>query len=335
MTPDEVQHTPRTWCAASLLLLAAIASPAGAQESSHAFRFERPAEPASSSGAVALAESTPQPDAGAAHSIEDDGSRDLLLDPHYAWTIHAEPIAWWVSPSGKIKLPGAGASDRVFVSDLNLDTPRVSPAGELQIRADRFSFNFSASAFSLERDDTTADDAFTIGDVGVTPGDALDVDFDFATYQFTVGYRFDPIDLTGRSDDPASALDAVLAIELLAGARATDIGLDVRSGSSASSADQIWLEPIIGARVDLRVLEQLSVDLGVSAGGFSTGDASSASLDIDVAFRYHPTDNVGVEFGWRQLGFALSDGSGDAEFEYDGRMAGVYAGVVIRFWTRR
>ena len=51
--------------------------------------------------------------------------------------------------------------------------------------------------------------------------------------------------------------------------------------------------------------------------------------EADAQWRPHP--NVGVQIGWRQVAYWLNDGEGEDEFEYNGRMAGIQGGLVIRF----
>ncbi len=92
------------------------------------------------------------------------------------------------------------------------------------------------------------------------------------------------------------------------------------------------MEPFVGTKAELILYQDFTIDLETSIGGYSwTGDEKSASVDIRVGFQYRPHKNVGAQIGYRMLAFNLSQGSGDSEFGWQGAMAGLYAGLVLRF----
>ena len=50
-----------------------------------------------------------------------------------------------------------------------------------------------------------------------------------------------------------------------------------------------------------------------------------------VGFQWDPTANFGAQIGYRQLLFGLEADDAPAEFAWQGGLAGVYAGAVVRF----
>ena len=287
------------------------------------------------------------PKSEAAAGTEPGSAKGYLGPP--SWTVQVEPWVWWVSPSGKVRLPatsGSGGSggggfpdsgDKVRVEDLNLDTPRLSPAGRLHANAENFRFTFTGGIDQVSRDRTIADSAFRLGSVAVAPGDALNVDFHLAAFETTLGYQVWGRDFADRSSEPASAVQTDLRLYAFGGARFTDFSLDVKrlSGApGAAGADEFYVEPIVGLRLEAELGGAFSIGVEVSGGYYADSDRSIWSIDVAAAFTWRPCPNVGIQIGWRQLAESLTDGDDGAEterFEYDGRLAGVFAGVMIRF----
>ncbi len=262
------------------------------------------------------------------------------LDP--VWTVQVEPSVWYVAPSGKVKLPvssgtGPGSfttpGESIKLERLNLDTPRFEPAGEIHLSSERWRFSFSGSTYGLEREGTTADSSFRLGAVEVAAGDAINVELDFTSVELTGGYRIWDRDFKAASEVPENAFDAVVRVYALGGARFYDVSFDLanRSAGGAAAADEFFGEPIVGLRGEADFGEDFSLDLQISGGGFADSDRSSLSLDIVAGFQWHPTRYCGVQIGYRQLAFGLADGDELNEFEYNGRLAGLFAGLVLRF----
>ncbi len=306
------------------------------------------------SGAMAQVPVLPDPapaPAAAAPPEQPADPLDFRLPP-LEWTVRIEPRAWWASPSGEIKLPAASGSgagggggggaggglftdsgNHVDVSRLNLDTPRLSAAGEVQIAAGNWRFGFSAGAYSLDRDETHADSSFRIGSVEVSPGELLSVRMEYSTFELTLGYEVWSRDFRKASKEQERAVEAGVRLVLLGGARIHDLDVAVASLDDATSAgtDQTYFEPMGGARVELELIRQFLITFQASGGAWAESDRSVYSFDMQVAFRWEPVRNFGAEIGWRQMLFSMSDGKDTGEFEYVGGMAGVFAGVTIRF----
>ena len=82
----------------------------------------------------------------------------------------------------------------------------------------------------------------------------------------------------------------------------------------------------------MNIVDRFDIDLQVLAGGFDAGRGhSSFSIEIVNGYTYRPIENVGVQVGYRLSWYSLQDGSDVNRFDYTGAVAGLFAGVVIRF----
>jgi len=272
-----------------------------------------------------------------------EGTLNFRL-PSPDWTVRIEPRAWWTSPSGEVKLPAASGTgpgsfvdsgQAVDVSRLNLDTPRLSAAGEVEVSAERWRFGFSAGGFALDREATVADSGFRVGSVEVSPGELMNVRMEYSTFELTLGYEVWSRDLRRASKVPENAIDAGLRVVLLTGARIHDLDFEVASvaDGTVTGTDQTYFELMGGARFELEFVEQITFALQVSGGAWAEANRSVFSFDMSVAFRWEPSRNFGVEVGWRQMLLIMQDGEEGTveEFEYTGGVAGLFAGVVVRF----
>ncbi|MBL8746050.1 MAG: hypothetical protein JNK58_06810 [Phycisphaerae bacterium] len=212
------------------------------------------------------------------------------------WTIRIEPIIWAPALRGDIKMPGAASID---VGTINADEVNLAPAGRVTIRADKWSFLFRGFAFAVDEDAA---------------------EIDLAGFDLTAGYNlWTPI------DDPENQVR--LAFDLFGGVRIHSIDASI----AAANSDNTWFEPIGGARINLDLPHRFGLNVSLDGGGFSSGEDSSFSWDITVAFSWRPIENLGLEIGFRHLQADLVEGDGADEFEFDGALAGLFGSVVIRF----
>jgi hypothetical protein len=122
-------------------------------------------------------------------------------------------------------------------------------------------------------------------------------------------------------------------VHLLGGVRLYDADIAVENASSGARAEgsHLFFEPMIGLRAEAVVDTDFSVIGQLSAGALPLYSTQSYSFDIQLAFQWRPTPNIGVQIGWRQLAFDIRDGRDLDQFQYTGRFAGLFAGVVLRF----
>ncbi|MGD9689535.1 MAG: hypothetical protein AB7K52_06985 [Phycisphaerales bacterium] len=245
------------------------------------------------------------------------------------WTLQVTPRIWLVSPSGRIKLPSNGpAGSKIRVEDLNLDHPRVEPFGQLDLKLGDFRISFSGFNNSLNESGGSGA-GFQLGNTIVAPGGAFNTSLDFTSLQIQLGYRVWSYDFGAEGGDAPDR--TVLWLDVLAGGRYYDVDIDFSSAGTTTSVDETFAELFAGAHVELQVARDFSVEAELTGGGWSASDHSVLSIDVALAFTWRPVDAVGLQIGWRQLAFDLADGAGAGEFEYTGRLAGLFLGLTIRF----
>lgn len=256
------------------------------------------------------------------------------------WTVRFDPLVWWVSPAGDLRLPSSGGGptgNEVQLSDLNLDTPEFTPAGAVSINADRVRFSFFGSGYSSDAEGV-AGESFRLGDVSLDAGDPYKASFDFGLYELTVGYRLLSYDWKTSGPGPEDAPDVLLDLYGIVGGRFYDLdisvaasGADGGGGPLVSGTEQFFGDLIAGVRAEFMIVRDFSINVQGNAGGMTDSDRSSFSFDLQVFGEWRPFNNVGVQLGWRHTQYSLEDGEGPGKFEYEGSLAGMFAGVLIRF----
>lgn len=309
----------------ALVLACAAGAPRALADEPAATATPAPAPGPEAAAMATAAQTTTTPTAG-------DAAWPRLNDPD-RWTVQIQPRAWFVAPSGRLQLPSTTtAGDRVRLETLNIDTPRISPYGEVSIRADKLRFIFSGAAFDIDRS-ATAGAAFRLGDVSVGVGESVRTEYDLALFQGGVGYRFYSYDFGAASDQGRGEPGrTVLHLEGLAGVRLYDLDITVSGPAAATTtSEQFFGEAFGGARAEFQIIRDFTIDLELTGGGYADSDRSVLSVDVAVGFTWRPVEAVGVQIGWRQLAFDLEDGEGAQKFEHPGRVAGVFFGLTLRF----
>jgi hypothetical protein len=284
--------------------------------------------------ALALALATPALAQPAEPAANDPWSRE----PTSTWTISFEPRLWYAGTAGDINFPGGTvANDQIDLSDLNMDSPRSTPYGELKLQRGKLRIAIAGSAF----DASTTSNALrteTLGSVALFAGETSALDFSTWTAEARALYLlYSYID--GTTDDGRDILRARVLVG--GGLRVSSINLDfavtptsgARTGAEtlALSYDQVFAEPILAVAMELDLHERFMFSLNATAGAFGTGDTTSASFTIEPALIWHPKPNIGLEIGYKMHIYRLKDGNDPAQFEWSGSIAGLYGGVSVRF----
>ncbi|VAX38344.1 hypothetical protein MNBD_PLANCTO03-227 [hydrothermal vent metagenome] len=260
---------------------------------------------------------------------------DSTPDP---WTIKFEPNAWYVATSGNIALPGSAGSGNgstFSVATLNLDSPRLSPLGELQLRRGDWRINAQGLGFSTDDRSSVRLGSGQIGDAPYSAGDTLRSSIDLFIFAVDGAYALHTYE-TGILDSGQPKFRATLLA--LAGVRAIDASVDAQvfgPGASLPSAtaggNGFNAHPYAGLRGEMDIYEDFTIDLLGSVGGFSLGESQSWSADIMVGFQWNPTPHFGAQIGYRRLLFGIERGEAPTEFAWNGSLAGVYVGATLRF----
>jgi hypothetical protein len=253
--------------------------------------------------------------------------------------LEIELTAWFMGPSGDLQLPvdsGSGPgpfttqADAISVNDLNLDKTRLRPRGAFRLSFGDWLVGFSGADYSSDRQ-TTADIAGRLGSVAFSAGDRLESSFSYGMYDLYAGYRVWSHDFAEASQQPGDADTTRLDLYLVGGVRLHDVDIRIQRGPAQAEIAQLFAEPFAGARAQATLADHFGVHLMLTAGGLPIDDRSSVSLDVEVAFEFRPLPNLALQLGYRQLAFILEDGEDLGKFEYDGRLAGLFTGITLRF----
>ena len=251
------------------------------------------------------------------------------LDQVGGWTVQAEPSAWYVSPAGRFRLPGATGAGfhNQILDDLGLDSPRLAPLGEVHVRADDWRFTLGGLYVSADGS-RVQNGAGSAGPIAYAAGDTIGTDFQITSVELLAARqpfaRFTP----GRFD---------AGIDLMVGVRLFDLQVDMSvtpAGGSApttTSADGFFGVPIIGAKLNMEIADHFTVDARTTIGYLAVGDTQTTTWDIMVGGTWRPTEHFGLQIGYRHLDIDLEDGRGLGELRYDGSLAGLYVGGQIRY----
>ncbi|MAY74204.1 MAG: hypothetical protein CMJ31_05640 [Phycisphaerae bacterium] len=254
------------------------------------------------------------------------------------WRVRFEPSVGYFGVSGDVGLPApltGREDDQRSLSSLDLDSPRLSPYGELLVGYERWSVTVSGLGFSIDGGARAAR-AGRFGDAVFAAGDEIETEFSYATVGVRGGYRIHRWVSEFEADGtPVVATRA----DVLFGARGHRVEVDASidrvvplpGAVSAASADELFIEPVAGLSLELEYKRTFGLDFYIAAGGLPLDDRSSYSFDLGVGFNYRPRPWIGAQIGYRLIVLGVEEGSGADRFEWDGAIAGLYWGVRFDF----
>ncbi|MDQ7012855.1 MAG: hypothetical protein Q9O74_03040 [Planctomycetota bacterium] len=249
------------------------------------------------------------------------------------WILKFEPAGWYVAANGNVKLPGstsAGNGQSFMVDELNLDSPRIMPMGEFQLRRGDWRIRVMGSGLDTDARGETATAAGQIGAAAVSPGDTIRSSLEVLTFAADAQYAFYTYNSEPGSVEITSTLLGI------AGIRAVDLEItaEVISGGTqtgTAGGDALQAHPYVGFRWELEIARDFTIDFTTTLGGLAFGDSESWSSDILVGFQWNPTPHFGMQGGYRQLLLGIETDDAPGEFAWNGGLAGVYAGATLRF----
>ncbi len=243
-----------------------------------------------------------------------------------SWRLQFEPSAWYAGLSGRIRIAGAPVSaGQVEVTDLHLDNPRLTPAGELHVRTGNWRFSLGTFFFNQNRLQTMAVGGQE-GAVTFVPGDQVSSKVTWDSYEPVVGYE-----IWSRDPQPGDNMQFGVNAEVFGGVRMDDVKFSFAQGALSSSQTEFFAQPLIGIKGSMEIAEKFTIDLEGSLSGWSAGSTLAYGYDITVGFMWRPIPNVGVQIGYRNLFNQLRRGDDSDRFQYSGALAGIFFGAVIRF----
>lgn len=254
------------------------------------------------------------------------------------WTLSFEARAWYQAPAGDLTLPGGVTpDDEIELDELNMDSPRLSPYGELRVQRGKLRLGIGGSFFSAEKG-STIETTRTLGDVDVYEGERTRLDFSHWSMDALALYElFSYVD-----GSTADGRDEVrIRGSLGGGLRVSGVDFDFsvdptdpsRTGGEVLTRgyDGTFVELLAAGALDIDLYERWYLSVEASGGAFGLDDRTSASFSIEPTLAWHPGSRVGVEVGYRLLIHRMEDGESPGEFEWSGSMAGLFAGLSVRF----
>ncbi len=244
---------------------------------------------------------------GGAHLSREDAAEDSD-----GWTYRLAPYVWVTAIDGETGVKGVSADVSLSMNDVldHLD-------GGIML-----TFDARHGRFSINTDFIWA----KLTDSSPTPRQIVftDAEFDLSEILWTetLGY-------TVISEDRAS-------LDLLAGMRLAyiDVDLDLNGAMLPSGAgvesrnfseDETWVDPIIGARTRIQIVDAWFVNFMGDIGGFGANSTLTWQAVSLLCYEISPTSMFAV--GYRALGYD-HDRNG---FKYDLTMHGPVLGGELRF----
>ncbi len=280
------------FCLMSLVLLAAVAPAALAQEAAEAKKHSETIY-------------VPDPNPPAPAIV---GSTDEPWEPA-RWKLQFEPTVWFAAMGGDVQ---AGNGPKAEFKDYGEDADSAHLGLSLRgmYRKDRWTV--MADGFWLDFDE---------GDAGSS------IDFTLWSADVNLGWELwewkrERV-VNGKSKDTG----VVARVIPYAGLRviAPDVTTDTGAGDFSGSDE--FLFPLVGLRIELEILEWLSLDTGVDFGGLDLLGDDAYSFDWTLNIRVMLSDNIGAQIGFRQMYMDLESD----DVLLDGSIGGLMAGVTIRF----
>lgn len=282
---------------------------------------------------LALALATPPSDS--------DGAAHAALSEPPAFRLELALDAWLPRLEGHFTDGGV----RVDVRTPDLHDMEASFAGELSLVRDRLAVSLRGFSFSTDGGGT-ADEAFTLGGVAVSSGDAYTSEFSWwsvgaeVTYDFYRPFAQKPAPWTAPSDGwtpPANGTEFAFfglvsadidAISRTISDATTGLGsdesdsylaLEIGAGFDFGFDTKEWF-PIV-RRIDISAKGAYGLSIPVSDGDL--GGASRVEADISFWF----CKEGAAYFGYRLVG---GDFDGDV-MQFDGSLQGLRAGIKLVF----
>lgn len=244
------------------------------------------------------------------------------------WTVEAGIYAFIpVSVEGTSTVDG-GAVDLDLGLDEIFDLFQFAISGRLEVWHNLERQDGSGAGFILDGQyvNLGLDDS----DIGPAGGGDVDADIRQAMIDFLAAYRFPELTL-----DEAGGQS--VAFDIMAGGRYNFLRqqIDVSPGlpvpfTANLGGDEHWIEPVVGARINVFLSDAWSVILRGDAAGFGVGD-NDLSLSFTGLVAWEAWEDVTLRLGYRVFDMDYSKGSGAQEFAYDVTQHGPFLGVSYRF----
>lgn len=231
------------------------------------------------------------------------------------WTFDVAPFYLWLPAlDGRITVGETSASVDQSVGDtldLALESLKFGATGRVEARKGRALLTLDLMYMDLGENVQT--------DVGA----GVTVRSKQLILEFGGGYHL--LDWSVAGEGTPS-----LAVDVLAGERYVDLdsGLTIEHVLDVDRS-QDWLDPFVGGRLTVNIIDRLSVAVRGDIGGFGVG--SHVTWNMAAILRYQVSPRVSVGAGYRILDINYSEGTGAHAFRYDVQMRGPVLGLDLHF----
>ena len=231
------------------------------------------------------------------------------------WTFDVAPFYLWI-PALDGTLTVRGLSSDVDLSvgdtlDLLFDSGKFVATGRAEARKGNALLTLDLMYLNLEENTQTA------------IGAGVDLRFKQLILEFGGGYHL------GEWSVPGGGLPA-LSVDLLGGGRFVhlDSGITIESLADVDRSKD-WIDPFLGARLKLDIIDSVSVSVRGDIGGFGVGSHFTWNMVAILAYRVSQRITLGA--GYRILDIDYSEVKGFDKFTFDVQMRGPMLGFAIHF----
>lgn len=263
---------------------------------------------------------------------QDDAAKPEAA-PSSPWEIELHAGIWYAGLAADLKLPRqGGGSNPVSAQTLDLNSPRITPFGEVNLTKGNWLIEVRGFGFSADGVSTPASGG-SLGDVDLGGGARVDTSVEVNAFELEGGYRILSYE-GGHTDSGGTKLR--VGLTALLGARLLDTStsialLDAGTGATIDSDDDVAIHPLAGFKLKADFYEDFTVHFQMSA-GWLPGSTESTGLDIIVGGQWRPVEHVGIQIGYRALFFELISGEDGNEYAWESAsLQGLYGGITLSF----
>jgi hypothetical protein len=119
-----------------------------------------------------------------------------------------------------------------------------------------------------------------------------------------------------------------LTADVIAGLRYANMRTEIRDAPGSPTADENWVDPIVGGRVAWKPAEAWTISARGDVGGFGLGSKFSYNVGLFGGWRFN---NFSVILGYRVWYADYESGSGADLFKYDVTTHGPGIGMTFHF----
>jgi hypothetical protein len=231
------------------------------------------------------------------------------------WTFDVAPFYLWLPAlDGTVTVRGLSADVDLSVGDtldLLFDSGKFVATGRAEARKGNGLLTLDLMYLNLEENTQTA--------IGV----GVDLRFKQLLLEFGGGYHLGEWSLSGEGKP-------TLSVDFLGGGRFVhlDSGLTIEDFVDVDRS-QDWLEPFLGGRLKLDIIDRLSVAVRGDIGGFGIG--SHFTWSVATILAYQVSERISLGAGYRILDINYSEGTGSNKFQFDVQMRGPMLGFAVHF----